>query len=100
MATTLDTQCGSGQQAVSFASSLIASDIHDVVVGSGVEHMSVNTFDRAYAIHDEYGTPWSSTFFDHHNVQGQGMAAEFIVEKYGVTREEMDQLALRSHQNA
>lgn len=99
-ATTLDTQCGSGQQSVGFASSLIASGIHDVVLGSGVEHMSVNSFDTAYAIHDQYGSPWTEKFFEHHNVQGQGMGAEMIVDKWNIQREDMDQLALRSHQNA
>src|SRR5262249_61758405 len=38
-ATTIDRQCGSGQQAVNFAAALVASGVHDVVIGSGVEHM-------------------------------------------------------------
>ena len=38
-ATTIDRQCGSAQQAVNFAASLIASGVHDVAIGSGVEHM-------------------------------------------------------------
>ena len=47
-ATTIDRQCGSAQQAVNFAASLVASGVHDVVIGGGVEHMghiplSVNT---------------------------------------------------------
>jgi acetyl-CoA acetyltransferase len=38
-ATTIDRQCGSAQQAVNFAAALIAANVHDVVVGGGVEHM-------------------------------------------------------------
>ena len=38
-ATTIDLQCGSAQQAVNFAASQIASGVHDVVIGGGVEHM-------------------------------------------------------------
>ena len=43
-ATTVDRQCGSAQQAVNFAAALIASGVHDVVVGSGVEHMGHISF--------------------------------------------------------
>ena len=38
-ASTVDRQCGSGQQAVSFAAGLIAAGVHDVMIGAGVEHM-------------------------------------------------------------
>jgi acetyl-CoA acyltransferase len=99
-ATTLDTQCGSGQQAIGFASALISSNIHDVVIGSGVEHMGSNSFERSRAINDQYGGPWTPEFFAAHNVQGQGIGAELIVDKWGIKREDMDQFALRSHQKA
>jgi acetyl-CoA acyltransferase len=99
-ATTLDTQCGSGQQSVGFASALIASGIHDVVIGSGVEHMGLNGFGASDKAMEEFGSPWSKKFFAEHNVQGQGMGAEMIADERGITREEMDELALRSHRNA
>src|SRR6202008_595239 len=38
-ATTIDRQCGSGQQAVNFAAALVGSGVHDLLIGSGVEHM-------------------------------------------------------------
>jgi len=41
-ATTIDRQCGSGQQAVNFGTALIASGVNDVVIGAGVEHMGEN----------------------------------------------------------
>ena len=43
-ATTIDRQCGSAQQAVNFAAALIASGVHDVAIGSGVEHMGHISF--------------------------------------------------------
>ena len=45
-ATTVDRQCGSAQQAVNFAAALIAAGVHDVVIGSGVEHMGHVPFGR------------------------------------------------------
>jgi len=99
-ATTLDTQCGSGQQSVGFASSLIASGIHDVVIGSGVEHMGLNGFGSSDRVHDEYGSPWTKKFFAQHDVRGQGMGAELIAAERGITREQVDELAVRSHRNA
>jgi len=99
-ATTLDTQCGSGQQAVGFASSLIASGIHDVVIGSGVEHMGLNPFPAGDRIHDEYGSPWTQKFFAQHNVRGQGLGAEMIAAERGITRQDVDEFALESHRRA
>ena len=46
-ATTVDRQCGSAQQAVNFAATLIASGVHDVAIGGGVEHMGKNSFAAA-----------------------------------------------------
>ena len=43
-ATTVDRQCGSAQQAVNFAAALIASGVHDVAIGGGVEHMGHISF--------------------------------------------------------
>ena len=43
-ATTIDRQCGSAQQAVNFAAALIASGVHDVAIGGGVEHMGHISF--------------------------------------------------------
>src|SRR6201992_2616060 len=54
-ATTVDRQCGSAQQAVNFAATLIASGVHDVAVGGGVEHMGKNSFAAAGEIMAERG---------------------------------------------
>ena len=54
-ATTVDRQCGSAQQAVNFAATLIASGVHDVAIGGGVEHMGNNSLRRRRA------RSWAST---------------------------------------
>jgi acetyl-CoA acetyltransferase family protein len=99
-ATTLDTQCGSAQQAAGFAASLIASNIHDVIVASGVEHMGHNPFSAGEEIHKQYGSPWTKKFFDQHNVRGQGWGAELIAEERGITRHDVDSLTVLSHTRA
>ena len=58
-ATTIDRQCGSAQQAVNFAAAQIASGVHDVVVGGGVEHMGHISFADGYEVMKEHGSPFS-----------------------------------------
>jgi len=99
-ATTIDRQCGSAQQAVNFAAALIASGVHDCVIGSGVEHMGHLSFAATEAVGEQFGSPFTERFFDRHDVRGQGIGAELIAEDYEITRAEMDELALRSHQLA
>jgi len=99
-ATTIDRQCGSAQQAVNFGAALIAAGIEDVVVGSGVEHMGLLPFPAGEAVQEEYGTPWTKQFFDHYDVEGQGIGAELIAAEYKISRPDLDALALRSHQRA
>jgi acetyl-CoA acyltransferase len=99
-ATTLDTQCGSAQQSVGFAASLIASGIHDVVIGSGVEHMGKIPFSAGEEAQEQFGSPWTEKFFDKHDVRGQGWGAELIAAERGITREQVDELAVRSHRLA
>src|ERR687889_508300 len=57
-ATTVDRQCGSAQQAVNFGAALIAAGIHDVVVGSGVEHMGHIPMGVGFKWIEEVGQPW------------------------------------------
>jgi acetyl-CoA acyltransferase len=99
-ATTVDRQCGSAQQAVNFGALQIAAGIHEVVIGSGVEHMGHVSFGVGQEIADTYGSPFTPKYFDHHNVQGQGLGAEMIADKWEIPRSELDELALRSHQRA
>ena len=99
-ASTVDRQCGSAQAAVNFGAALIAAGIHDVVIGSGVEHMGHNSFRAGEKINEDYGSPWTESFFAQHDVRGQGIGAELIAEEWEVPRSELDQLAVGSHQKA
>src|SRR5690349_11025032 len=99
-ASTIDLQCGSGQQAVSVGAALIASGIHDVVIGSGVEHMGHISFAAGAKAQQEFGSPWTQKFWDRYDVRGQGIGAELIAEEYEIPRSELDELAVESHRKA
>jgi acetyl-CoA acetyltransferase family protein len=99
-AATMDRQCGSAQQAVNFGALQIAAGVHDVVIGSGVEHMGHVSFAVGAEIAERYGSPFTPEFFDQHNVQGQGIGAEMIADEWEIPRSELDELAVRSHQRA
>jgi acetyl-CoA acetyltransferase family protein len=97
-ATTVDRQCGSGQQAVGFAAAMIACGMADVVVAGGVEHMGRLGFPAENAVTEQYGTPWASTLGDH--PVSQGVCAERVADQWGIGRQELDELSLRSHRLA
>jgi acetyl-CoA acyltransferase len=99
-ATTVDRQCGSGQQAVSFAAGLIAAGVHDVMIGAGVEHMGRVPMGSNIAHPDEVGTPFPSALMDRYELIPQGLSAEMIAARWEIPRAEQDALGLRSHQNA
>src|SRR4051794_27584681 len=99
-ATTVDRQCGSAQQAVNFGAALIAAGIHDVVVGSGVEHMGHNSFADTAKIQQDYGNAFTPELLQKHNIVGQGLGAEMIAEEYEIPRSGLDELAVRSHRLA
>src|ERR671937_886625 len=93
-------QCGSAQQAVNFAASLIASGAHDVVIGSGVEHMGHVPMGVGFKWTDEVGSPWPPALVEKYNLVPQGISAEMIADKWEIPRSELDEIGLRSHQNA
>ena len=99
-ATTIDRQCGSAQQAVNFAASLVASGVHDVVIGGGVEHMGHIPLSVNGRLHQELGSPFPQELLDRFPLVHQGLSAELIAEKWAVTREDSDEIALRSQQRA
>jgi len=76
-ATTIDRQCGSSQQAVHFAAQGVMAGAYDIVVAGGVE--------------DSYGHP---------GLQPQGIGAELIADRWGLSREDLDAFGARSHQLA
>jgi acetyl-CoA acyltransferase len=99
-ATTIDLQCGSAQQAVNLAASQIASGVHDVVIGGGVEHMGKLPFAATMKVQEDYGYAFTPELLEKHNIVGQGLGAELIAQEYETPRPELDELALRSHQLA
>jgi acetyl-CoA acetyltransferase family protein len=99
-ATTVDRQCGSAQQAVNFGAALIAAGIHDVVIGSGVEHMGHLPFAAGMKTQQEFGSAFTPALMEKHNLVGQGLGAEMIADQWEIPRSELDELALRSHQLA
>jgi acetyl-CoA acyltransferase len=99
-ATTVDRQCGSAQQAVNFAAALIAAGVHDVVIGSGVEHMGHVPMGIGFKWIDEVGSPWPPELMERYNLIPQGLSAEMIADQWEIPRAELDELAMRSHQLA
>jgi acetyl-CoA acetyltransferase family protein len=99
-ATTLDRQCGSGQQAVNFAAALIASGVHDTVIGSGVEHMGHVPMGVGFKWTDDVGSPWPEALMSRYNLVPQGISAEMIAEQWEIPRSELDEIGVRSHQLA
>src|SRR5213076_2373049 len=99
-ATTIDRQCGSAQQAVNFAAALIASGVHDVAIGSGVEHMGHISFADGMAVQGEHGFAFSPELMEKYNLVPQGISAEMIADKWEIPRSELDEIGLRSHQLA
>jgi acetyl-CoA acyltransferase len=93
--TTIDRQCGSSQQAVHFAAQAILSGDMDVVIAGGVESMS-----RVPIASNYQGAPFSDKLKAQHEIIHQGISAERIAEKYGFTRELLDQYSYESHQKA
>src|SRR5438093_7568475 len=99
-ATTVDRQCGSAQQAVNFAAALVASGVHDAVIGSGVEHMGHISFADSMQVMQEHGMAFSPQLLERYNLVPQGISAEMIADKWEVPRSELDEIGLRSHQLA
>jgi acetyl-CoA acyltransferase len=85
---------------VNFGAALIAAGIHDVVIGSGVEHMGHLPFAAGMKTQQEFGGAFTAKLMEKHNIVGQGLGAEMIADQWEIPRSELDELALRSHQRA
>src|ERR1700720_5018771 len=96
-ATTVDRQCGSSQQAIHFAANLIQSGVCDITIAGGVESMSRIPM-GSNAISP--GTPFPPELTEIFDLVPQGISAELIARKYGITRKAMDEFGVRSHKLA
>ena len=99
-ATTVDTQCGSSQQATGLASSLIGSGVVDIAVACGVEVMSRVPIGSNSRKDLGLGVPIPKTYFEQYEMTSQFEGAERIADKWGITREDTDAFGLASQQRA
>ena len=99
-ATTIDRQCGSAQQAVNFGAAQIASGVHDVVIGCGVEHMGRIPLFVGRQLEETVGSPLTPELYERYDLVDQGFSAELIAEQWNLPRERLDEIAARSQQRA
>ncbi len=97
-ATTVDRQCGSSQQAIHFAANLIQAGTCDITIGGGVESMSRVPL-GANAMQGP-GVPFQPELMAKYALTPQGISAEEIANKWGITRQEADEFALGSYEKA
>ncbi len=103
-ATSVDRQCGSSQQALHFAAQAVMSGTMDVVIAAGVESMTRVPMGTPVILpaKEGLGTPMSPAQKQRYpNIQfSQFMGAEMMAEKYGLTKDQLDEFGYRSHQKA
>jgi acetyl-CoA C-acetyltransferase len=99
-ATTVDTQCGSSQQAANLAASLIASGTVDVAVACGVESMSRIPIGSNSSKKLGFGVPIPKTYFGQYEMTSQFEGAERIADQWGIHRDDTDAFGLGSQQKA
>ena len=101
--TTVDRQCGSSQQAAHFAAQGVIAGAYDVVVAAGVEVMTRVPMGASMA-EGKFGFPFGpkvgARYADQGGLVPQGISAELIADKWGITREDMDRFGARSQQRA
>ena len=102
-ATTVDRQCGSSQQAAHFAAQGVIAGAYDVVIAAGVELMTRVPMGSSIA-DGKYGFPFGPKVGARYESVGglvpQGISAEMIAEKWGLTRDDLDRFGLRSQEYA
>jgi acetyl-CoA acyltransferase len=96
--TTVDRQCGSSQQATAFAAQGVMAGFYDVVIAGGVESMSSNPLNSALQGHDPWGEGISRRFPG--GLVGQGISAELVASRWGLSRDALDEYSVRSHRLA
>jgi len=98
---TIDRQCGSSQQSVHFAAAGVVAGHYDIVVAGGVESMSRVPMGTSF-VEGKAGFPFGPLVMERYdNVRfNQGVGAEMIAEEYGMSRTELDEFSLSSHEKA
>ena len=98
--TTIDRQCGSSQQAAHFAAQGVMAGAYDVVIAAGIESMT--RIPMGITAQQGPGMPFGPLMLERysHGLVPQGLSAELICEKWGLSRAQLDQISLASHQRA
>ncbi len=94
--TTVDSQCGSSQQATSMGASMIAAGMEEIVMSCGIEMMSRVPLGSNM----KDGSPMGESYATHYQPTSQFMGAAMIAEEYQVTREDTDRFGLASQEKA
>src|ERR671935_2456029 len=98
--TTVDRQCGSSQQSAHFAAQGVIAGAYDVVIAAGVENMTRVPMGSSVA-EGKYGFPFGPMMTQRYpNLVPQGISAELISEKWGISREANDAFSVQSHLRA
>ena len=103
---TIDRQCGSAQQAISFAAQSVMAGVNEMVVAGGVQNMSMIPIGFALTATEPLGftDPFSGStgWVERYGTQevGQFRGAEMIADKWDIARDEMERFAFESHQRA
>src|SRR5579875_557520 len=98
--TTIDRQCGSSQQAISFAAQGVLAGAYDIVVAAGVESMSRVPM-GSNVVRDlglPFGPAVAARYAERGGLVNQGLSAEMVAERWGLSREELDAYSVTSHQ--
>lgn len=99
-ATTVDRQCGSSQQSLHFAAQGIVAGSYDVVIAAGVESMSRVPMFSSGMGKDPAGVRANARYADRGGLVPQGISAEMIASRWGLSRTDLDRLSAESHQRA
>ena len=95
-ATTVDSQCGSSQQATSLGAAMVGSGMEDIVMACGIEMMSVIPLGSNMA----GGVPMGESYMSHYQPTSQFQGAAMIAEEYQITRQDTDAFGLSSQEKA
>lgn len=98
--TTVDRQCGSSQQAIHFAAQGVISGAYDIAIAGGVESMTRIPMGSSYA--QGPGAPFGSQMLKRYDngLVHQGISADLVAQKWGLSRTELDEFSLESHRRA
>ena len=99
-ATTVDTQCGSSQQATNLATALVGSGVVDLAIACGVEVMSRIPIGSNSSKKLGLGIPIPKSYFEQYEMTSQFEGAERIADKWGITRDDTDAFGLASQERA